>query len=355
MNDEDTPLLPGLELVAPFVQHTEPGKSNTVELFDALVLLSTDHSRQNEKFLDATKVFRGRTYHVRMSPAVVKRRDGKPAMILPGARENLVEKVLRKIAAEDVDSVGVTLRDGNAEVWVKFSIYKLRKTLAEQGHHFTTSQLAEALTVMQGCKLSVTGETADEIAGIESGILQTVIWRKAKRGDKEGESYRVCAKLHPFITRSILARTFRQIDFARLMRPKNELARWLYIRLSHNYTQAAEDDLVSFHMGNKRAGYHISLSSIIRETAISYSDTRMALRAVRTALAVLRSQDVLRCVDMVGKEFQGWCEDITLGEARGGRKPIKDVLFTLFPSQAVIEDIIKANRIAKQLSASVGR
>ncbi len=266
-------------------------------------------------------------------------------------RENLIEKGLRKIAAESLDNLSVTDKDGSPDVWVDFTLYKLRQTLAEQGHEFKISQLVEGLEVMQGAIFTYSADipAADEEAGIKSGILQAVVWKRKKKGDEEGRQYRVSAKLHPLITRSIVQRTFRQIDFARLMRPKNELARWIYTRLSHKYRQAAESDLWRYQGGEKGAGYHLALSTIVKETGSRYADNRSALRAVRTALAILRKHDVLRATNWVGQDFAGWVEEVTFGPAKGGRPPIQDVVFTLFPSTTVIDDIIRANATARQL------
>lgn len=349
-NPYTEPYLPGLEIIAPFVDHTDDGKSNTVELFDALVIYSMDHARDNARFLDATKVFRGRTYNVRVTPAAVPR-DGKPAMVLPGLRESLVEKALRKIASEDLDNIGATQKEsnGSAEVWVKFSLYQLRKTLAEQGHHFTIAQLEEAINVLQGARLTVTGDLGEYIDGANTNFLQSVVWRKKKTGDEEGREFKICAKLHPYITHSILARTFRQIDFAKLMRPKNDLAQWIYIRLSHNYTQASDSDYIKFKMQDKNAGYHLALSTIIRETGCSFATTSKAVRAVRAALTVLSKQDVLMSKDWTGRPFQGWEEIVQYDDSNGGRRPIKDVIFHLFPSMAVVDDIVKANQKSREL------
>lgn len=357
MKDADLPaqpFLPGLELVAALVDHTDDGKSNTVEMFDALVVYSVEHAREGARYIETQKRFRGQTFTVRVMPANVKRADGRVAPILPGMRENLVEKALRKIAAEDLGNLGVTDKDGNAEVWVKFTLHQLRRTLAEQKHEFKISQLVEALEVLQGAVMTYTADvpatTPTEEGAIKSGILQTVVWRRKKKGDEEGREYRVAAKLHPLITRSILQRTFRQIDFGRLMKPKNELARWLYTKLSHNYIQASEGDLFLYQGGNKKAGYHLSLSTIVRETGSRYAETHAALRAVRTALTVLRKHDVLRATNWLGQPFRGWEEEISYGPAKGGRPPVQDVVFTLFPSTAVIEDIIHANEKARLMS-----
>jgi hypothetical protein len=290
---------------------------------------------------------------VKVAPAVLKK-DGKPILILPSRRENLVEKALRKLAVDDVNALSVKQSDkGETEVWVRFTIHQLRTILEEQGHGYKTAELSEALTVLTGAKMTITGETPDEIGGIEgSGIIDKLIWRKHKVGDEEGRSFHVSAKFHPLVTRSLLERTFRRIDFAKLMRPKNELARWLYSRLSHNYLQADATDLVKFQMGDKHRGYSLSLTTIIRETGLKFTNNRLAVRAVRDALGVLREHDIIRGRTWTGEEFPGYIEEITHGPRAGrGRPAIQDVTWRLFPSDAVIDDIIEANKAQKVLNA----
>lgn len=345
--------LPGLDLVRDFVEATEDGKSNTIELFDAIVTYSSEHSRSNDRFLKAVKTFKGSTYKVSVAPAAIERGE-KSVQVLPGRRENLVEKALRKIASDNLGALDVTEdKSGAKDVWVKFTMYQLRKILGEQGHGFNAGQLEEALQVLTGTKITVTGENDEEIQGWSgSAILQEIVWRKRKKGDADGRDYRIRAKFHALVTNSIMQRTFRMIDFQRLMRPKSELARWLYTKISHNFTQAGEDDLIRFEMGEKNRGYHISLSTIIRENGLQYADLRLAVRAVRSALAVLREHDILRGQSWAGKEFTGYIEEATYAEKPGrGRPPLREVVWTLFPSEAVINDIIKANRSNRALAA----
>lgn len=361
--------LPGLEIIKDLVAHTAEGMSNTFELFDALIPYSSEHARGKSNFLEIEKRFRGLTFNVKVAPAVLQR-GGKPLLFLPGRRENLVEKALRKMAADSLEKIKVRNKEGTTEVSVDFTLHELRNLLASQGHGFKISELAEALEVLAECKVQIVGdiEGSDEIAGINGlGILQNIQWSKKKSGDEEGRAYRMRAIFHPLITRSLIQRTFRQINFGKLMKPKNELARWLYSRLSHNYTQASGSDLINYFSGNKRAGYHISLSTIIKEYGLNHSDLRLAMRAVRNALKVMQEHDILtkggiyegygsdgkRMKGDTDVSFPGYIEEIRYGEKKGrGRKAIVDVIWNLFPSNSVVDDIIKANKNTVEMKAS---
>ena len=342
-----------LDLVRDLIDHTGDGKTNTIELFDALLTYSPEHARNGSAFIEVEKRFRNRCYNVKISPAVMKK-GGKPCLILPSRRENLVEKALRKIAADDANALSVKLTDkGETEVWVLFTIHQLRTILEEQGHGYKTAELTEALSVLTGAKMTISGETQDEIGGIEgSGIIDKLVWRKKKVGDEDGRSFHVSAKFHPLVTRSLVQRTFRRIDFAKLMRPKNELARWLYSRMSHNYIQADITDLAQFQMGEKNHGYSLTLGTIIRETGMKFSDNKLAVRAVRVALRILREHDITRGRTWSGDDFPGYLEEITFTRTRG-RPGLQDVLWRIFPSDAVIQDIIDANKAHKAMNVKL--
>lgn len=350
--------LPGFaELIQPFVEQTPDDKSNTFEIYDALVLYSNSHSRLHDgAVLKATKRVKGQVYTVTMTPALVRSatNDRITSSILPGEREELVEKALRKIASESLEHMDIS-EDENGEraVRVNFTMYQLRKRLSAQGHDFKVSHLQEALEVLQGAMLTIRVEGKGKEAGVKSSIISDVAWSKSINGDEEGRAYKVSARLHPLLTRCIITRTFRQIDYKKLMRTSSTLARWLYVRMSHNYTQAKLGEALSEicrQHGDRHYGYHLSLSTILEENDLEYSRTRDAIRAVRTALASLATQGVLQ-TDIHGDNFQGWTESIRYQEqapARG-RRPVEDVIFHLFPSVSTINDIIAANETTRQL------
>ena len=107
---------------------------------------------------------------------------------------------------------------------------------------------------------------------------------------------------------------------------RNQLSRYLFKRLSHNYTQASWDK-----------PYQILLSTIIRDSAlVNYSRTRDQERYVDIALD-----------ELIGEEEQKKPYVLMHYEKsvrRGPRNKIEDVLYTLIPSHEFTAQMKKANK-----------
>lgn len=336
-SSENTPILPlkgaeNLALFTEFVEQIPEGYSDTSELFDAVLSYSSRRVRSTPEPDARTVTFRGREVRVSVSPAVIKH-EGKPALIvMPGEREELVEKALRKIAADCEDVWGVEKdRDGRPSFSLRFTIYQIRAILKATGHDFKSKEIDEALRVLQGSVVQFDGNVDQYIAGQRSGILQsyTYVRGKGRTGWKNfGE-----VKFHPLVTAAIVEHTFRRIDFTQLMRLKVNLARWLYQRISHSYTPASSQD-----HGNKTAGYYLSLSTILKESGMErHQRMRDYLRIVRRAIAELTEKDLLR----------SFTETLRYAKAsKVGRKSIVDALWIMKPSAKFVDDMTEANRAA---------
>ena len=328
-----------LALFDDFVTRTPEGYSNTIELFDAILKYSSRRVRKTPEPDIRTVVFRSKEVRVTISPAVIKRRGAPAIIVMPGQREDLVEKALRKLAAETVESWGVELdqgQGGRPAFSLRFTLYQIRKLLAETGHDFKTVEIDEALRVLQGANIEFDGAIDDYVTGQVSGILTSYTYVK-RRKDRTGSKSYGEVKFHPLVNASIVQRTFRRIDFRSLMELKVDLARWIYQRMSHNYVQASTEDL-----WDPKRGYHISLSTILRESGM---DRRMRMRdnlkVVRAALANLKETNLLG----------SYSEDLRKEKPTGkpGRTAIVDAVWLLKPSVQVIDDVIEANRTAKKL------
>jgi hypothetical protein len=332
-----------------FAAHTAAGKSNTVDLFDCLLTFSTEHHRTGNHVLDAVKQFQGSECRVRVYPGAISR-NGQTVLVLPGKRESLIEKAVRKLAADGNSAVVRRDGGGDCEVWVQFSLYRLRSLLAELGHGFKLAELREGLEVLHGARMEVIMASDSGASRIHSSIFPSILWRTPRDKLNEHPKAQVCVNLHPLLTRAIAQCTFRAINFSLLMRPKNELARWLFVRLAHNYTQASNSDLTRFLLGDQEAGYHLSLRTIIRETCLRYASLRFAIRAVRTALVVLHNEGILCGISSESSLANGYSEEIRyLPRVGRGRRRIMDVVWHLFPSEGVVDDIIEANRTHRRV------
>jgi hypothetical protein len=111
------------------------------------------------------------------------------------------------------------------------------------------------------------------------------------------------------------------------MRLKNQLARYLFKRLSHNYTQASWDQ-----------PYKILLSTIVRDSAlVNFSRIRDQVRYVDAAFKELQGADSKDSAPYVLMSYEKTMH-------KSPRNKIEDVLYTLVPSYEFTSQMKKANK-----------
>jgi hypothetical protein len=267
-------------------------------------------------------------YTLEIKPALVFRR-GKTLAIYPGVREEMLVRALTYMAFQRrVETrIGQT-RQGATYLCVTFALSEVRKILKDHGHSYSVGQISEAIEVCGSTVLTFRCETDQKRAAIGGSIFQS--WSELDdKGDTEGKTSMRRVVLHPMVTESVLNETTRTIDFGRVMRLKTSLARWIYDRLSHNFTQATKGAFLH------RNGYTLSLATIKAETGMT-GEVKECARDVRDALHELEESGVLQR----GLPYD---EAKQYGELTGGRPPLSNVTWTLYPSDSVAEDIIREN------------
>ena len=111
-----------------------------------------------------------------------------------------------------------------------------------------------------------------------------------------------------------------------MMELKLFLARWIYRKMSHNYTQASKE---------KNACYRISLDTIVEGAGISiYDSLPNTVRRIVKALESLKDAGI---IEGHGIQYH-----------KKGRKHV-NAIFRLYPSNSQIADTIKANTTKKSL------
>lgn len=320
---------------------SESGQSRTIELFDAIPKYVFDKKAKTTTAIDALLrefEFRGHKYAVRIAPANIDRR-GKSIGVYPGEREEIVTRALLQLTVQQRSQLRLGKdAKNNDTITASFTLSQLRKHLKSVGHEYPLAQIDEALQVCHGAVLKLTCEGGGKRDGLSSGIFQSYS-AQDKVSDKTGESAHRYVVFNPLVTASILEGTSRAINFERVMALKSPLSRWLYDRLSHNFRQAVKNG------GVLGTGYHIALSTILRESGITTEDRqRKNIEKVRAALEQLKEQAVL---DLMCP----YKEEATYGDTPvgGGRRPVEGVTWTLYPSRALVEEIIRGNQEAKAL------
>lgn len=301
--------------------------SNAVDLWDSIPRYSISRSQMNalrtaEGFLEEAEAsfhYRGQELKATIHPARIKRKDGTRLSFYPSAREELVEHALRKLCVDQQAGFfdQPTYRSG-----VRFTLYQLRRELAEQGHTLSYDEITEALDILSFSILEISGmDTGTEEQPFARSPYFTALTGVKRKDYDSDRATRWAVQFHPLVTRSIDTVTYRQFNYQRLMRCKTQLARWLLGQLVLKYTQASLS-----------TRFEMRYSTIKRDSGLlnGYKLERQAIAALDDAWEELKTLEALAAVEKT--------------EQRGSRAKIEDVVYTLYPSMKFVAEQKAANR-----------
>ncbi|MDQ3625374.1 MAG: hypothetical protein M3463_23340 [Verrucomicrobiota bacterium] len=286
--------------------------------------------------VEASFTFQGHTYRTEITPATLKDSAGIARMVFPGGREQLVEQALRYLAVQNIAKTHITSASGHS-LYCVTTLSQLRRVLGTWGHEFKIAEIQQAIDILAGTQISL---LYDQPGGGRSGrqrvrkiraniLTQSINDAVMDRGDLERAS--VAVAFHPLATKAILAMAFWPINVLRVARLKSPLARWLTMRLSHNFRNVERPTIL-----DPGLGYHIRLSTILEERGTQRETrVRACVEKVRHALREMAENDILNRL----KPFE---EELRKKKA-GKTLAIEDALWTLFPSKTFAEEIIDGN------------
>lgn len=299
--------------------------SNTVELYDFIPKYHWGKvQRINNKFLDSLErefECRGVKYKVKIRPASVEDRDGAERYYYPSKREELVEDALRKFVAE---GQGVFLDE---QAGVTFSLYQLQEELKRNGHSYSKDQIKDALLICARTNMTVTNENGTSV--LVSNLFETLGLQTREDWKDQDNRSRAFVRFNSLVTKSITSRSFRQLNYEKVMSYKNVIARQLHKRMSHHYVQAS--------VANP---YHFLLSTLIRDFGLTqYAQLRDNLRDVQIALDEMIQKRVLLSYKV---------EKILESSKRA---KLLDAKFVLLPDPSFTSEIIGANKLQAKIKS----
>jgi hypothetical protein len=265
--------------------------------------------------------YRGRELTATIQPAAVKGKDEVIQAYFPSANEELIEDVLRKIAA--VQNNGYynpkELRSG-----VVFTLHMVRKELEKRGHGRTYNEINLSLEIMARSVITTSMSDGKEGEFTSNSLYLNNLFRATKGKLAEDPEAKWFADFHPFASRSLDELTYRQFNYARLMSHKSQLARWLNKVLSLKYINASF--LHPFEM---------RLSTITRDSGLlaGYGRARDAVAAVDSAFNELQASKP----PLLGRQ-----PDKKTIEGQRGK--ILDVIYTLHPSIEFVREMKAASK-----------
>jgi hypothetical protein len=265
--------------------------------------------------------YRGRELNATIQPAAVKGRDGVIRTYFPSANEELIEDVLRKIAADQNNGYydPKERRSG-----VVFTLHIVRKELEKRGHGRTYKEINLSLEIMARSVIITGMADGKEGEFTSNSLYLNNLFRVSKGRLAEDPKAKWFADFHPFASRALDELTYRQFNYARLMSHKSQLARWLNKVLSLKYLNASF--LHPFEM---------RFSTIMRDSGLlnGYAVLRLAVAAVDAAFEELQT-----------------CQPPLLGGkpekklVEGKRGKILDVVYTLHPSREFMTEVKAASK-----------
>jgi hypothetical protein len=309
---------------------------NLIEIYDAVPRFfesRTVYSLENMN-QEITSEVRSMAYTLTITAATIRKRltekmpDGsktqtyKNVGMYPGVREEFVEKAIRKFST--MQTADIT----EERCIVRFTLYELKKELEAYGHHYSYSEIREALQVLAQSNVRIDATLPDGTSlDISSGYINNLIIRSPRadsayyQANSNDPRPRCQVELHPLIAQQVKRGEFRLYQYGLDMSISSGFGRGLLRFISMFWKNAAQEKGFRFLLheffssgANRRAGKFIS------------QDARQVSRAIESLIAVGLLEKEYRTIPIKGK----------------GRK-ILDYEYEIFPTNEYVTTVIEAN------------
>ena len=138
--------------------------------------------------------YRGRTLTAIIQPAAVKGKDGAIRSYYPGASEELIEGVLRKLAADQHSGYSMPHKQRSGVV---FTLHVLRKELERRGHGRTYAEIVLSLDILSSAVIQVaTADGQGDYFTSTRLYLYNLVRGSTRTRSPDAQWY---AELHPFL------------------------------------------------------------------------------------------------------------------------------------------------------------
>jgi hypothetical protein len=299
--------------------------SNAIDLWDSVPRYSISQLEMNKRrtadgFLGLLEIkfkYRGLDFRAVIQPARIREGDGQVLDYYPSANEELVEDILRKIAAERLQGFHDT---ENAKVGVYFSLYQIQTELKKRGHARSIAEIKRSLEIMAKSSIEIKSLDGKGNEGTRvSNYLPDMV--SVSREDMKADPYsQWMVEFHPLVTKSIIEATYRQFDLDKLMSMSTQLGRWVHRQLVIKYTFAS-----------LMTPFEIRYSTIKRDSfMINYGRERAGIAALDHVMNELKQKNIIM--------------DFQRHVVSGARRKTLDVVYTLTPSMEFIKEAKAANK-----------
>lgn len=132
----------------------DPDRTNMVALYDIAPRFSFDMREDGEgryRLIERDFTFGGKRYRITLKPTQLRNADGEVVDKYLGEREQIVEEVIRRIAA---NRSRLTLHDG-VKVRFPFKVSEMREELRRVKHTYSFAEVHEAITLLSEVRLII--------------------------------------------------------------------------------------------------------------------------------------------------------------------------------------------------------
>ena len=293
--------------------------SQTVALWDVAPRgVYSDKAEDDSRILERAFEYGGQPFQLALSPAILKK-DGVQVSRYPGDREQLVEEVIRYLAARRN-----RLKEGdNGDLGISFSLYEVYKELERTGHQLKYGEIREALTVLHKAHIEIV-KVDGEGPRAKERVVSGSTFPMLVLGDRNSDVSECRVSFNWLVSQAVRNLDFRQIDYEMLMKMPGPIARWLYRHFVHE----------SLFFGRSPVRRVIRASEIVEGCGMTVrSRPRDTFRRIAAALAPLSETGLIESME---------AEDVIQGKSR------VDVEYTIVLTEDFAKSLERSRQVANQ-------
>jgi hypothetical protein len=219
--------------------------SNTLEIYDLAgkFLYDKTHKYMSSATASETELTRIASYKgielkISITAANIEiSREGKTerAFVFPGAREEILEEVLRKLATErraEAYEATTGINAGTKFVGIFFTLYEVFVELKRVGKSYSYLEIREGLEIMNRSILTI--QSIDNSINLSAPFFPIKVIAD-KANSNENRNF-VC--FHPMVTEAIRSLKYRRYNYGQALQFKRHYTRLTYKRLCLRWVQA---------------------------------------------------------------------------------------------------------------------
>jgi hypothetical protein len=258
---------------------TSKAHINYIALYDLAPRFAQRNAKMAGTILTSIKrefPFGEELYKVTVTPARITDSEGNERDVLPGEREQLVEDVVRKFAAERL------FLGSQNEVTAVFSVYAIQKELSRHNHTFSRQEIKEALQILHKSTIEIT-RVVDPKSKKPKPVLSAAAFPVLMFRDENDSESQASVQLNPLVAQGIKALVYEQVNYDWMMKIKGQLPRWVFKNVS---LMLADNE-------SNRNTVEIRASEIGNSSGSNWQRSRQMLAEVTRAIQKLKDLDVI--------------------------------------------------------------